>query len=116
LPNNKAKIDLIFALLFTLNFCFIILHNLFSTISSPFRGRRGLLIPQWISSSIKYISFDVHPKSNKKIDDYRRPHGKKRDINKIFSDSSGGYPHLISYGSTYSKYMPFNKMLKPVHK
>lgn len=69
-----------------------------------------------ISSTIEDVIFYIHPKGKKQVYYNRRTHGKKRNINEIFAYGGRRYPHPFSYSSAHSKQMPFNKMLKPVHK
>jgi len=74
-----------------------------------------LKISQWIASSVKYVFFHVHPKSNKKIDYNRRTHCKKRNIDKIFTDSRGCNANTFANGCTNTKNLPFNKEFNAIH-
>jgi len=72
-------------------------------------------MPQWIPPRIKNISLDVHPKSNKKINNNRRAKCHERHVDKILTDGSSGNAHFFANGRTYTKYVPFNKMFKAIH-
>jgi hypothetical protein len=78
-------------------------------IEKRIRIRKALQIPYRISPSIEDVPFDIHPKSNKKIDDHWRTHGDKRNINKILSDNRSRYAQTLPYCSANTKNMPFNK-------
>lgn len=74
-----------------------------------------LQIPQWITPGVFYIVFNVHPESTKKIKDYWRTQGQKRDINKISPDNRSGYSHFFTNSSTNAKYLPFYKVFYFIH-
>lgn len=72
-------------------------------------------ITQWIAPGVEDVSFNVHPKSDKKINDHRRSHGEERDIDEVFADGRGSDTHFFAYSAAHPKYMPFYKMFKTLH-
>jgi len=74
-----------------------------------------LQIPHRIAPCIQDISLDIHPESNEKINDHRRPHRQEGDVNKIFTDSTGGDAHFFANGGANTEYMPFYKLFEAVH-
>jgi len=74
-----------------------------------------LQVPQRVPPRIKDIPLDVHPKSNKKINNNRRAKCHKRHIDKILADGGCGDAHFFAHGGTYPKHMPLNKMFKAIH-
>jgi hypothetical protein len=74
-----------------------------------------LKISQWVTPGIQDVILYVHPKSDKKVKNYRRAHCKKRNINKIFSDGRRRHPHSFPNSAANTKYMPLDKIPKPVH-
>lgn len=72
-------------------------------------------ITQGIAPGVEDVSFYVHPKSDEKINDHRRAHGEKRDIDKIFPDGGSSDTHFFAHSAAHPKYMPFYKMFKPLH-
>ncbi len=74
-----------------------------------------LKVPQRVSPGIQNVSFNIHPKSNEKIYNDRRPHRDERNINKIFSDNRCSYSKAFTYCSANTEYMPFDKMLEIFH-
>lgn len=77
--------------------------------------KKLLPIPYGIAAGIEDISFYIHPKCYKKIEDNGRANGKKRDINKVLADGAGGNAHFFANGCAYAKHMPFYKMLQLFH-
>jgi hypothetical protein len=67
-------------------------------------------MPNRISPSIENITFDIHPKSYKEIDNHWRTHGDKRNVNKILSNNRSRYTQTLPYSSADTKNMPFNKV------
>jgi hypothetical protein len=45
-----------------------------------------LLIPQWIAFAVQDVALYIHPKGNKEINNNRRPHGEKTQINEVQPD------------------------------
>jgi hypothetical protein len=88
---------------------------IFVSISSPFRARRGLSIPQRIPPRIQNIPFDIHPECNEKIDNDGRTHRKEGNINKVLADGGCGNAHSLANSGTNPKYMPLDKMLEALH-
>jgi hypothetical protein len=72
-------------------------------------------ITQWIAPCVQDVSFNVHPKSDEKIDDDWRTHGKKRDVDEIFPDGRSSDAHSFTNGIANTEYMPFNKMFETLH-
>ena len=68
----------------------------------------SLLVTQRVALTEPDILPYVHPEGNKEIDDQRRTHGKKRYINKIFTDGACGNAHLFAQPGANAKYVPFN--------
>jgi hypothetical protein len=61
------------------------------------------------------ISFEVHPKSDKNIKNYRRSKSKAGDIYKIFSDGKSRNAHNFTNTGTNPKNLPFNIVSQPIH-
>ena len=61
------------------------------------------------------VSFDIHPESQDEIDNQRRTHGEKGNINKPGPDAGSGNAQSFAYGGTYAEYLPLNELLHPVH-
>ena len=78
-------------------------------------GLSRLKIFQGISAGRKNIPFDIHPESQNKIDDQRRTHRKKRNIDKPGPDPGRGDTHLLPNGRAYPEYLPFYEILQSVH-
>jgi len=72
-------------------------------------------ITQRVTPCIQDISFNVEPKSYKKIDDNRRPHGKERNVDKVLSDGRCSDAHFFSNGIANTEHMPFYKMFETLH-
>ena len=74
-----------------------------------------LKVPEWVAPCIQYVPLYIHPESNEKINNYRRAHCHKRNVDKIFTDNRSGNAHPFANGSANAKYMPFYKMFETVH-
>jgi hypothetical protein len=74
-----------------------------------------LKVFQRVSASRKDIPFDVHPEGKDKIDDERRSHREKRDVDEPGPDPGSGNAHSFPDGSTHPKHLPFDKVLQSVH-
>jgi hypothetical protein len=61
------------------------------------------------------IPFDIHPESQDEINDQRRAHGEKGNINKPGTDPRRGDAHSVTDGRTYPKDLPFNEVLQSIH-
>ena len=74
-----------------------------------------LKVPQRVAPGIEYVPLYIHPECNKEVDNYRRPHGKKRNVDEVFTNGGSGNAHPFTNGTAYTKHMPFNKKFKTVH-
>jgi hypothetical protein len=72
-------------------------------------------ILQRVSSGRKNISFDIHPKSQDKIDNQRGTHREKRDVDEPGPDTGSGYAHPLTDRRTHSEYLPLDEVLQSVH-
>jgi hypothetical protein len=70
---------------------------------------------QGVPAGRQDISFYIHPESEDKINDKRRPHRKKGDVDKPGPDPGSGNAHSFSNGCTNTKHLPFDKVLQSVH-
>ena len=87
----------------------------FSYVMGKESARKELQISDRISPRIKNVAFHIHPECNKKINNQRRTHCEKGNINKIFPDGGCGNACFFSDRRTNAEHMPFNKMLKTIH-
>ncbi len=60
-------------------------------------------------------SFNIHPESNKVVENYRGTQCDKRKIDKILPDNSRSNPQSLAYCSANTEYMPFDKMFEIFH-
>ena len=60
------------------------------------------------------VTFNVHPKRNKQINDQRRPHADKGGINEIFAYFGGGQMHAFAEMLTNAEGVSFNQIFEPV--
>ena len=74
-----------------------------------------LLIPHRVSPSREHIPLDIHPEYYKKVEDHRRSHGKKAEINKVQPDLRGSDIKFIAEVFANAKCVVFNKTSEPVH-
>jgi hypothetical protein len=74
-----------------------------------------LQVFKWIPAGGKDIPLDVHPKGKDEIEDERRSHGEKGDIDEPGPDTGSGYAHFLTYRRTHSKNLPLDEVLKLVH-
>jgi hypothetical protein len=74
-----------------------------------------LTIPEGIALGRQNIVFNIHPERYEKINDDRRPHRKKRDVDKIFSDGRGGHSHFFAQVGADAKHMPFYELPEALH-
>jgi hypothetical protein len=65
------------------------------------------LIAHRISFAGPYIVAHIHPESDKEIDNERGAHCKKRNINKVLTDSAGSNAHSFTQPGANSKNIPF---------
>jgi hypothetical protein len=77
--------------------------------------RQQLKIFHGVSARRKNIPFDVHPEGQDKINDQRRTHRQKRDIDEPGPDPGGGNAHPLPDGRTHPECLPFDEMLQSVH-
>lgn len=77
--------------------------------------RQRLTILQWVSAAVPDIVADIHPKGQEHINNDRRTHRKKRDVNKVLADRGTGYSYFFTNIGANPKHLPFNKVLEPVH-
>jgi hypothetical protein len=68
-----------------------------------------------ISLGCHDISFNIHPESQNEINDQRRSHSEKRNINKPGSYAGRSDAQTFSDSSTNTEDLPFNEFLHPVH-
>jgi len=61
------------------------------------------------------IFFYVHPKSNDHINNDRRTHRKKRNINKPHTDATGGDTQSFTNSGTNSERLPLDECFYSVH-
>jgi hypothetical protein len=61
------------------------------------------------------ISFQVHPKSEDKIEDYRGTQGQAGNIDEILTNGESGDTHDFPYPGAYTKNLPFNIAPQFVH-
>lgn len=88
-----------------------------------FRTREKSLYPPDVSSEIfhritagrKNITLNIHPERQNKINDERRPHREKGNVNKPGSDPGSGNTHPVPDRCAYTKYLPFDEVLQSVH-
>ena len=74
-----------------------------------------LTILQWISAAVPDIITDINPKSKEHVYNYRRPHRKEGDINKVLTDGGTGYSYFFTNIGANPKHLPFNKVLELIH-
>ena len=68
-----------------------------------------------VSTRRENITFDIHPKGEDEINDERRAHRNKRNVNKPGPDPRRGDTHFVADSRTYPKDLPFNEVLQSVH-
>ncbi len=54
-----------------------------------------LLVPKRISATDENVLFHIHPKGNKKVDDYGAAKGEKGQVNKVHPDFGAGNIELL---------------------
>ena len=88
---------------------------------NSYRGPSSMVCGQFLQIAnripprIENIAFYIHPKSKKKVNDYRRTYSCKGEVNKIFTNGSSGNSHPFTNGSANSENMPLNKMFYFIH-
>jgi hypothetical protein len=65
-------------------------------------------VTQGIALTKPHILADIHPESNKKVNDQGRSHGEKGNINKILPDGAGSNTHFFTKPGANAKHIPFN--------
>ena len=76
---------------------------------------KHLQVTQGIAPGIENVAFNIHPKSDKQVDNNGRPHCYKSDIDKIFADGGSSDSKAFANCSANTEYMPFNKMPEIFH-
>lgn len=79
-------------------------------------GRKILQIPQWISTGVFDVIFNIHPEGKYQIKNNRRTKCEERDIDKIASNFRSGNSHFFAYGCANPENMPFNKIFYFIHR
>jgi hypothetical protein len=74
-----------------------------------------LEIPEGVSAGGKDVALDIHPKGKDEIDDERRTHGEKGDVNEPGTDTGSGYTHPLTYCRTHSKNLPLDEVFQLFH-
>ena len=83
--------------------------------SKIFQECKRSKIFQGVPAGRQDISFYIHPESKDKINDKRRPHRKKGDVDKPGPDPGSGNAHSFTDSSTDTECMPFDELLHFIH-
>ena len=78
-------------------------------------GDDGLFILNGIAAHSRNVPFHIHPESKYEVDDERRAHGKKRDIDEPRADAGRGDAQSVADGGTDAKCLPFNEAPETIH-
>jgi hypothetical protein len=74
-----------------------------------------LLFTDGIPPFRKKVLFPVDPEGRNEIKNHRRSHGKKGNVNKVPTDYPGRDAQSLPYPGTYTKELPFHKILESIH-
>jgi hypothetical protein len=74
-----------------------------------------LKVAEGVSAGVEDIMFNIHPESKENINNNRRSHRDKRNINKVFSDGDCRNAQHLTYSGTYPINLPFYEIFEPVH-
>jgi len=70
---------------------------------------------EWISTGRKDITLDIHPECKDEVDNKRRTHGEKGNINKPGTDTGSGDTHSFTNCCTHTENLPLDEVLESVH-